>query len=149
MARSVRALMPEDLIDVTINILEPDARGWLAAVTSSLPHAQLTQIVVTLWAVWYARRKAIYEEEFQSPLSMFSFINRFIADLSLVKPDTKQQKMPARAVPGWIPPPVGMAKINVDATLSKGSGCGGSGGQGCSKYVPWSLGLGGQGLHGS
>ena len=39
--------------------------------------------MVTLWALWHAKRKAVYENIFQSPLSTHSFVVRFIADLDL------------------------------------------------------------------
>jgi hypothetical protein len=75
---------------------------------------------VTLWAIWYARRKAIHENTFQSPLSTYYFVTKFVADLQNSKPH-KGEKTVAQTRPRWIPPPVGMLKINVDATLSKSS----------------------------
>ena len=57
MARSVWALLPEELVEVLINIEEPDARCWLAEVINALSHEDLTVTVVTMWVVWHARRK--------------------------------------------------------------------------------------------
>jgi hypothetical protein len=37
-------------------------------------------VVVTLWAIWYARRKIIHEEIF-SPLSTHLFIENYLRDL--------------------------------------------------------------------
>ena len=84
------------------------------------------RLVVTLWAIWHARRKAIHENIFQSPLSTHSFIERFIADLEMAMP-TVERKGDASAgcalaaAPKWIPPPQGLMKVNVDAALSKNS----------------------------
>ena len=61
MARCVWALAPEDITEFIANVQEPHARGWLAAVFHALPHEDLTRVVVTLWALWHARRKAIHE----------------------------------------------------------------------------------------
>jgi hypothetical protein len=41
-------------------------------------------MVVTLWAIWHARRKALHEGLFQSPLSTHSFIEKFISELDHV-----------------------------------------------------------------
>jgi hypothetical protein len=34
----------------------------------AMPHDEFIVVAVTLWAIWYARRKNIHEDEFQSPL---------------------------------------------------------------------------------
>jgi hypothetical protein len=55
---------------------------------SSLKHTDITQVVVRLWAIWYARRLAIHENQFQSPLSTHSFVERFIGELKAVKQES-------------------------------------------------------------
>ena len=65
MACSVWALLPEGLVEVLINVQEPDARSWLAAITRAFSHEELTVTVVTLWAIWHARRKVLYAVVFQ------------------------------------------------------------------------------------
>jgi hypothetical protein len=47
----------------------------------SLLHDQFTRLSVTLWAIWSARRKAIHEEIYQSPLSIHGFINSYLKGL--------------------------------------------------------------------
>ena len=73
-----------------------------------------------MWAIWHAKRKAIYERVFQSPLSTHSFVERFMADLALLgaRPEVERA---ASSSSRWIPPPHGVAKINVDAVVSKNS----------------------------
>lgn len=100
-------------------IQEESARGWLAEVFARLKHDDLIRVVVTLWTIWHAKRKAIHENLFQSPLSTHYFVDRFIGDLSLVSPGTQEKQENQIATPKWIPPPSGSVKINVDATLSK------------------------------
>lgn len=68
MTRCVWALVPEEVTEQLCEFQEPEARGWLASVTGKLSHFDCTWVVVTLWAIWYARRKAIHEGIFQSPL---------------------------------------------------------------------------------
>ena len=78
-------------------------------------------MVVTLWAIWRVKRKAIYENSFQSPLSTHSFVERYLNDLALSEDALVETKWVATSSPRWIPSPHGVAKINVDAALSKSS----------------------------
>jgi ribonuclease HI len=88
--------------------------------TDTLKPDDQTMVFGTLWAIWHARRKAIHEQLYQSPLSTYCFVQRFVNDLQLsrqkkeVKPATE-----AHPAPGWLPPPQGMIKINVDAAVGK------------------------------
>jgi hypothetical protein len=114
-------LEKEDLTKF-IGALQEDARAWLAKVFTSLPQQDMVRVVVTLRAIWYARRKAIYENSYQGPLSTHCFIDRFIADLGEPASKKSTERIPTgRLYPSWIPPPYGCAKINVDASTSKNS----------------------------
>ncbi|KAK8443742.1 hypothetical protein SEVIR_9G024150v4 [Setaria viridis] len=99
---------------------ETEPKGWLAAIIRSLKHEDLTRMVVTLWAIWYSRRKAIHENSFQSPLSTHCFVNNFIADLEMIK---TVQATSVRCIPrcptSWIPPPPDLVKININAATLK------------------------------
>jgi hypothetical protein len=103
-----------------------NARQWLANLIDTLKQEDQVTVFVTLWAIWHARRKAIHEQQFQSPLTTHLFVQRFIADLKCSK--TCQPKKPAaqsaQASTRWIPPPPGMVKINVDAAVGKATGRG-------------------------
>ena len=121
MARCVWALAPDDITELIVNMQEPHATGCLAEVFHALPHDQLTRVVVTLWALWHARRKAIHENLFQSLLSTHSFIERFIAELDEVAPSPTARQVKPTSGSRWIPPPEGVSKVNVDAATSKNS----------------------------
>jgi hypothetical protein len=41
----------------------------------------LIRLFVTMWAIWHAKRKAVHEDHYQSPMATMAFVNRFIADL--------------------------------------------------------------------
>ena len=82
----------------------------------------LVRMLVTLWAIWHAKRKAIPEEIFQSPLSTICFVDRFLEDLTGVQETGKGQRgsCPARTIRnGWIAPPTGLSKVNVDSEVAK------------------------------
>jgi hypothetical protein len=69
--------------------VEPSVKQWIFAMIGSLNHAAFVEMVVTLWAIWYARRRWIHEGEQQSPLSTFLFVRNFIDDLAMVAPTPK------------------------------------------------------------
>jgi hypothetical protein len=52
----------------------------------SLKHEDVIQVTVTLWAIWYARWKAIQEDIYQSPFLTHSIV----ADLQSVKLQAKK-----------------------------------------------------------
>ena len=90
----------------------------------TLQHDDLIRCMVTMWAIWFARRKLIHEDIFQSPLSTNCFVENFLKDLG-VTTEKKQlkpahKKMPTSSkVSGWCAPPEGYAKIHVDAAVKK------------------------------
>lgn len=84
MSKCIWALEKET-VEFLCQITDTDTRGWLATVFESLSQEEVTRVTVTLWAIWYARRKAIREQIFQSPLSTHGFINKFVSDLDMCK----------------------------------------------------------------
>jgi ribonuclease HI len=125
MAKCVWALQQEELLEFISRAQHDDARGWLHEAIKILSKKDFVRLVVTMWSIWYARRKVIHEDIFQSPLSTHSFIERFVADLKLATPHEKKGGMEpwggATLTPRWIPPPPGFMKVNVDVVLSKNS----------------------------
>lgn len=82
MARCVWVLVDHDLLEHMIATPEPDARSWLFSLMDVLSHDEFTRMTVTLWAIWYARRKLIHEGINQSPYETHTFVTNFIS-----KPD--------------------------------------------------------------
>lgn len=52
----------------------------------ALPQTDFTKVLVTLWAIWHVRRKAIHEQISQSPHSTHHFIHSYIRELELCRP---------------------------------------------------------------
>jgi hypothetical protein len=94
----------------------------------SMKKDDLIRMLVTMWAIWHAKRKVIFEEIYQSPMATVAFVNRFLLDLeatreapsSMAGAMVRGRRATARAPqPKWIAPPAGQDKINVDATVAK------------------------------
>ncbi|XP_066361505.1 uncharacterized protein [Miscanthus floridulus] len=122
LTKCVWALENENIIEFLGQLHCSDARAWLAEVMSSLKQEEITPVVVRLWAIWFARRKAIHENQFQSPFSIHAFVERFIGELEKINQGSPEVRLVAAAVSRWVRPPSGLAKINVDAAMSENSG---------------------------
>ena len=64
LAKCVWALMNEETVEHICNVEEHNAKAWLAEIISSLPKEESRRVVVTMWAVWHAKWKAVYENIF-------------------------------------------------------------------------------------
>jgi hypothetical protein len=120
MSRCVWALVGEEITEHMSLTSEPSVKQWIFSMIQSLSHSAFVEMVVTLWAIWYARRRLIHEGEQQSPLSTFLFVRSFLADLAIASP-TACLSSHARPSKGkkWIAPPHGWVKINVDVATAK------------------------------
>ncbi|KAE8809202.1 putative cysteine-rich receptor-like protein kinase 20 [Hordeum vulgare] len=87
-----------------------------------LSEKEFLSCLVTLWVIRRARRKAIYEDIYQSPLSTHHFINSFLADLEIVdnfgSSGTAGRASPTAKPTVWQKPPTNLAKLNTDARVS-------------------------------
>ena len=77
MARCVWALSDEDLTEKIISNREKDAKLWMLWLVDTLPSVDLARVLVTMWAIWWARRRAIHDDQYQSPLSTHIFVDSF------------------------------------------------------------------------
>ncbi|KAE8801264.1 hypothetical protein D1007_23159 [Hordeum vulgare] len=102
-----------------------DPKLWLHGLCNALSGDYFVTVLTTLWAIWWARRRAIHEQEFQSPLSTHQFIQRYLSEVRGLPAKNHQHGRPARTPrPRWIPPATGETKINMDGTVAKSSNTG-------------------------
>lgn len=66
-----------------IGCTDPNARNWLFFMHDAVSHAEFTKMIITLWVIWAARRKAIHESIFQSPEQIHRFVESYIAERCL------------------------------------------------------------------
>jgi hypothetical protein len=82
-----------------------------------LSHEEFARMTITLWAIWTAQKKTTQEDIFQTPLSTHGFIISFLRELkALVKPTTSRTVTVQKV---WKPTPYAIAKVNIDAAVSK------------------------------
>ena len=111
----------EHIIDALSRNEEGDAKRWLSAMHQALSHENFTTLVVTLWALWGARRKAIYEQIYQSPFQVHAFIQSYMRELEAIKSvNLRQGGNPTPCLTSWIPTPSWRKKLNVDAAVGRG-----------------------------
>jgi hypothetical protein len=51
----------------------------------SMKKEDLIRMLVTLWAIWHAKRKVIFEDIYQCPMVTVAFVNRFLLDLEATR----------------------------------------------------------------
>lgn len=79
--------------------------------------------VVTLCALWGARRKVMYEGIFQTPFAINDFIHSYIGELKALQvSDASGIRAPQRRPSHWIAPPARLVKLNADATMGQSHG---------------------------
>lgn len=120
MAKAVWSLREDDTVTALFGDETSDAKLWLMNLCDTLKQDQFIQVLVTLWAIWWARSKVIHEGEFQSPLSTHMFIKRYLQDLALCNPVVPRASCTAgRQKAVWCRPPAGVLKANADAAVAK------------------------------
>ena len=93
--------------------------------SESLPQEEFTTMLVTLWAIWAARRKIIHEGIYKTPFATHGFVTSYLADLRHIQKPINRLPATARARPtAWQPPPEDHVKINVDAAVLRAGGRG-------------------------
>lgn len=131
MMASVCALAPEELVQHMVEREEENPKEWLFAIHDLLSQEVFDQLVVTLWALWGVRRKAVHENLFQPPHSVNSFISSYLSELQLsnAKCWSGNVRLSSYSVSGgrqskvrpsaWLAPVSANVKLNVDAGVSR------------------------------
>lgn len=119
MAKSVWSLVDDELVEHMIACRHDDARLWLVELQDSMDNESFVKMLVTLWSIWWARRQAIHEDKFQSPLTTFSFITGYLSDLAEVSRKQQGRVLGPKAETKWKAPPSGVLKIYVDAAVGR------------------------------
>jgi ribonuclease HI len=122
MSKCVWALLDEDITNLISHLRISNPKQWITFMCCNIPQADGIRVLVTCWAIWQARRKAIHEGVFQSPFSIMVTINRQIEELQMIRGmelkggNQNQSKQKTRL---WKAPDQGKCKINVDAAVNR------------------------------
>ncbi|KAK8715863.1 hypothetical protein V6N13_043189 [Hibiscus sabdariffa] len=74
-----------------------------------------SEIFITIWALWFARKKLVHENSTQGLLELVLFVTSYNAELR--SSSSKLAHSNVRASVRWIPPSNSHVKINVDASF--------------------------------
>jgi hypothetical protein len=69
----------------------------------TLSSEDFIRVVITLWSIWYVRRKAIHGDSFQSPMTTHLFVDRYIADLGITNTEQIANKVKVPKTTGGFP----------------------------------------------
>lgn len=97
-----------------------DLLSLLHAVKKRRNKDDLELLVTIFWAKWNARNQLIFKGKREDPKILIAKAEAFIAVYSRVlcpaeKCSKAEQRAPSQ---NWIPPPVGLVKVNTDAAIS-------------------------------
>ena len=119
-ARCVWSLSSEEIVEHMCDSMSLNAKNWIFTMHEKLKHEEFTRMIVTLWAIWRSRRKAIHEDICDSPMQIHLSINAFLRDIQIISMPvqwTNGSRAPRSAL--WQPPPLDHVKFNVDAAVSR------------------------------
>uniref|UniRef100_A0A0A9CJ82 Uncharacterized protein n=1 Tax=Arundo donax TaxID=35708 RepID=A0A0A9CJ82_ARUDO len=85
MSRCIWAQLDEEVTKLIATVHFSDPKHWASFMCSNIPQVDGVRILVTCWPIWHARRKAIYDEIFQSPLATMAMVNRLLEELEIVE----------------------------------------------------------------
>ena len=109
MPRCIWALSDDQLVAQMTSNEETNAKHWMFEMHATQSHDLFTRMVVTLWSVWYVRRKAIHEAIFQSPVQTIAFVDSCLHELQhLQRPNVRSSgvgRSPRPTEERWLAPP--------------------------------------------
>jgi hypothetical protein len=122
MSRCVWAQLGENIIELitTLHMADPMHLGLF--ICTNIQQEMGIQILVTCWAIWHARRKAIHEGFFQSPLAIITIVSRVIEELQFIEEIEVNENFYQSKVSScrWIAFDPNQYKINVNAAVGVG-----------------------------
>lgn len=86
--REVFGPSDEQMVEHMCQVTVPNAKEWLFFMNDTRSQGEFTWMIVTLWAIWSSRRKAIHEDIFQSPLTTHGFVLSFMSDIQFLQKHT-------------------------------------------------------------
>lgn len=120
MSRCTWALSSDVILDQMSTHREGSAKSWIFAMNAALSSEECVRLVVTLWAIWSARRKAIHEDIFKSPQAIHGHITSYLMELNMLSQKNATSRSANQRLTGWLPPPELYAKLNVDVAVRTG-----------------------------
>jgi hypothetical protein len=121
MSRCVWAQLDEEITEIIASLCASDPKQWVFFMCCNMAQVDGRHVLVTCWAIWQARRKAIYDGIFHSPLSTFNMVNRLLDELqTLEKYQMKRMcQQPKKVnIRHWMAPESEQFKVNTYAAVA-------------------------------
>lgn len=126
MARGTWALAPDELLQKISVSFIPDPKEFIISMHETLSRDLFKRLVVTLWAVWLARRKSVHEDIFQASMATNVFIKSYMEELAVLEQPRKVKIPKPIRRKEWLAPIQEHVKINVDAAVTASYGSAGA-----------------------
>ncbi|GMI80621.1 hypothetical protein like AT3G09510 [Hibiscus trionum] len=94
-------------------VLTLSFKEWLSWLLVSHPMVRHSEILITLWSIWYVRNKKLHEGVNNSYNHTIMFIKAYCREVESLLP--RQFSPPSSVVIRWNAPLVGVVKANFDA----------------------------------
>ncbi|KAL4362884.1 hypothetical protein GQ457_04G002440 [Hibiscus cannabinus] len=112
----VKELLGAQGIHLTILYHDAPWREWLALALTRLDSSQRHALMVTFWAVWYARNKAVHEALQPSVFNSLSFILASLKEYEMLNLKCGTRSPPIQTK--WEAPLENVVKVNFDSAFS-------------------------------
>ncbi|KAL4325354.1 hypothetical protein GQ457_11G001080 [Hibiscus cannabinus] len=94
-------------------------QDWLLWIFSHIPSIKFVEIIITLWAIWFARNRKIYEGKSQTKDSLITWVKSYCLKLETLSP--RLNPVSPQTLARWIPPTSHFVKANYDASFCSSS----------------------------
>ncbi|KAL4296291.1 hypothetical protein GQ457_12G027180 [Hibiscus cannabinus] len=94
-------------------------QDWLLWMFSHISSIKFVEIIITLWAIWFARNRKIYEGKSQTKDSLITWVKSCCLELETLSP--RLNPVFRQTLARWIPPTSHFVKANYDASFCSSS----------------------------
>ncbi|OMO81404.1 reverse transcriptase [Corchorus capsularis] len=109
-------------VNPTLDQWNSDGDWWDFFIAKAASIGQIDKVLITLWLIWNNRNKALYEQASALPNAINFSTSSILEQYTSIQRRTDQFSLTHPRQLTWVPPPMGMVKINTDAAFCSGSG---------------------------
>ncbi|GMJ02408.1 hypothetical protein like AT4G29090 [Hibiscus trionum] len=92
-----------------------DLPAWLNSLLDHFGTTNYEGILFTIWALWHARNKFVFENITQKPEDVITWVKSYLLELGIIS--ARMQHRQSVDMKPWSPPPPNSVKLNFDASF--------------------------------